>query len=397
MKKVALLLFVLFVSLEAKKIDRSVSYETYDVLQKVQEQLGVSKESEALLELNKLLVNLKNRRATEYEIAFVNRMIGFVYISMENYKSAIKYFELAIEGDLFELKDKTNLYNNIAQLYLALSEYQKAIEYYEALIGLEEKVEPKLHVNLASAYNQIGKPLKAIENINIAINNAQKPELGWYEMLFGLYYSQEDYTHSIATQETIIKKFGIKKSYLMTLSALYQYVNDTQNALINLESAYDMHLLDKDDEYIRLAYMFIENKTPQKATAVLEDGLKKGVVSEDKTTLKLLADGYNLSREYDNSLIYFKKLASLTNDGNIFAMIGQNYIQKSRFKEAIEYFKKALQTEDIKNIGGVYLLMGIAYSELHEKKSAKESFVKAQKYEKTKEAATEWLKHLNRG
>ena len=397
MRRFAVLILFLFISLDAKKVDRSISYETYDVLQKVQEQLGASKESEALVELNKLLISLKDQRASEYEIAFVNRMIGFVYISMENYKSAIQYFELAIKGDLFELKDKVTLYNNVAQLYLALNEYKKSIDYYEALKGFEESINPKLYVNLASAYTQIGNTNKAIENINIAINNAEKPELGWYEMLLGLYYSQEDYTNSIKTQTTIIKNFGIKKSYLLTLSALYQYIGDNHNALINLESAYDMELLEKDDEYIRLAYMFIENQTPQKAIAVLEDGLKKGVVSEDKITLKLLADGYNLSREYDNSIIYFKKLASLTNDGNIFAMIGQNYIQKSKFKEAIEYFEKALQTEDIKNIGGVYLLMGIAHSELDDNKNAKQSFTMALKYEKTKEAATEWLKHINRG
>jgi tetratricopeptide (TPR) repeat protein len=377
----------------AKKIDRSISHQTFETLTAVQKLLGEEKNSEALAKIRLLHSELKQARAKPYEFAFVARMEGYIHLSMDNYDKAIEQFEKALEGNLFAPKEHLQLLTNTASLYMAQNKFEKALTYFERYLKEAQSYDASTLVSIASCYNELGKKAEAIKYLKEGISLAKKPKLSWYEMLLGLYYSVDDYPNSIATQEKIIELFGVKKSYLLTLSSLYQYVDEKDKALATLESAYEMGYFEKEDDYTRLAYLWLENQTPEKSARMIQRAINDKRIEANKTTLQLLADSYNNARELDEALISYKQLANLTKDANIYAQIAQTYLELESYDNAIKYFTLALEGENLTNRGGAYLLRGITYFELEQKSKARDDFIQALKDEKSASNAKEWLKY----
>jgi tetratricopeptide (TPR) repeat protein len=393
MKNILLSLFLILSLNYAKKVDRSISHQTFETLTAVQKFLGEEKNKEALAKIRLLHSELKKVRAKPYEFAFVARMEGYIHLSMDNYDKAIEQFEKALEGNLFAPKDHLQLLTNIASLYMAQNKYEKALTYFERYLKEAQSYQASTLVSIASCYNELGNKEMAIKYLKKGISLAKKPKLSWYEMLLGLYYSVDDYPNSIATQEKIIKLFGVKKSYLLTLSSLYQYVDEKDKALATLESAYEMGYFEKEDDYTRLAYLWLENQTPEKSARMIQSAINDKRIEANKTTLQLLADSYNNARELDEALISYKQLANLTKDANIYAQIAQTYLELESYDNAIKYFTLALEGKNLTNRGGAYLLRGITYFELEQKSKARDDFIQALKDEKSASNAKEWLKY----
>jgi tetratricopeptide (TPR) repeat protein len=391
----AVLLFLLLMTLVFAKENKTISHQTYEKVQEIQKLLSEEKVEIALERLKVHNTKIDNNRTSTYEKAFVKRLFGYLFLAKEDYESAIYFFNTAFMMQAFESKEQNELLKNIAQLYMAQNSYQKAIIYYKQYLENMPGKHPKVYISLASAHSELNQIDQAFEYVQKAIKSDKEPKRSWYEMLLALYYMKEDMPNSIKTQELIIDKFGTKKSYMMTLSSLYQYTNQFKEALVVLESAYDRGYLSKHDEYIRLAFLSLEHATPHKAATLLQKGIVSGVVKKDKESLRLLADAFSMAREDELALKYFIELADLTKDANTYAQVAQIYLNSESYKKSIEYFQKALQSEGLKNHGGVYLLMGISYYEMGDRLSALKMLRKAKEYDKTKKSANEWLKHLS--
>lgn len=388
---VSLLTFSLFAK---DKVDRSISHKTFESVSVVQKLLSEDNATQALDKLHALYKSIDNNRIRPYEKAFVKRMFAYVYISMNQYKKAISYFKLAYGYKLFLPKEQQDLLKNIAQLSMALSDYKSAIKYYKLYIEASNIKKPEIYISLASAYNEIGKIDSAIKNVQIAIEISKGPKLSWYEMLLALFYANENYVECIKISESIIQIYGVKKEFLFTLSSLYQYTNNEKKALSTLELAYDMDYFIKKESYIQLAYMQFSAGLPHKSVTTLEDGIKKAIVLKNKESLRLLADSYSYAKEDIKAIKAYKELATITNDGDVYAQIAQFYLNLKEYKQAINYFNKAINSESLKNVGSVYLLLGITHYELKDKKNAKEAMLMALTYDNTKTSAKEWLKFL---
>ncbi|TLX78385.1 tetratricopeptide repeat protein [Labilibacter sediminis] len=109
--------------------------------------------------------------------------IGAIYDRLENFNSAIKYYQLTIQhynSGNKEQKEKhinylTQIFNNLASAYEKIGETDKAIEYYELSLSEAKKINFR-HI-IGSLYNNLGKIESNNGNFNIAreyLNNAIK-------------------------------------------------------------------------------------------------------------------------------------------------------------------------------------------------------------------------------
>jgi tetratricopeptide (TPR) repeat protein len=277
---------------------------------------------------------------------------------------------------------------------MAENRFDKALIYYKKYLNKTKEHKASTLVSIASVYNELDNKQKAIEYLGSAIKISKEPKLSWYEMLLGLYYNIADYTNSIITQESIIEKFGTNKKQLMTLVGLYQLVQNQQKALSTLELAYDMGYFDKEDDFVQLSYLWLNHGTPEKSARMLQKAIDKSLLKSNQTILKLLADSYSSARESSKALNTYKKLATLSQNGNIYAQIAQTYLEIENYHEAILFFTKAIESEDIKNIGGAYLLRGISYYNISNSTKARADFIKAKNYNKSAKNAQQWLKFI---
>ena len=76
--------------------------------------------------------------------------------------------------------------------------------------------------------------------------------------------------------------------------------------------------------------------------------MKQDIIPSDQKNLELTAQAFYLARERKQSLSYLKKASKTATESKFFLNYGQRLLAEEEWKTAEKIFKKALQTQDIK-------------------------------------------------
>ncbi len=88
------------------------------------------------------------------------RLLGIIFIQMGRFEDAENSIKKAVE---IQLKSgEPGLYNDLGNLYLMQGKYRMAISEYEKAVNIDKNNAEAIY-NIASAYENIGKPDKAVE------------------------------------------------------------------------------------------------------------------------------------------------------------------------------------------------------------------------------------------
>jgi tetratricopeptide (TPR) repeat protein len=214
------------------------------------------------------------------------------------------------------------------------------------------------------------------------------------QLLLALYLEKSRYAEAAPVLKQLVARFP-KKTYMLQLSAVYTELGEHKKALPVMELAYMEGLLSKDSEYMTLTQLYLYNDLPYKAGAVLEKGLANGTVEEDAEAWALLADCWLHARERARALEPLERAAAASADGNLYVRLGQVQVDEERWAAARKALASGLRKGKLKDPGNAQLLLGIANASEDRWEEAKQAFLRAQEYEKTKDAATMWLAHLD--
>jgi tetratricopeptide (TPR) repeat protein len=95
------------------------------------------------------------------DLATTYNCIGHVYNSMKNYKSAISYFDKALEIQQKSLPadhpDLATTYNSIGDVNRSMEDYSSALLSYKKTLEIRQNFLPPNHPDLATTYNSIGE------------------------------------------------------------------------------------------------------------------------------------------------------------------------------------------------------------------------------------------------
>ena len=92
--------------------------------------------------------------------------IGFLYVTLENFKKAIKYYEIAAGLG----PEKPEAFFNLGYVYAVAKKYQNAELMYLRTVELEPSYLDEALFNLAVVQDKLGKTTAAVENLERAIN-----------------------------------------------------------------------------------------------------------------------------------------------------------------------------------------------------------------------------------
>jgi len=127
---------------------------------------------------------------------------------------------------------------------------------------------------------------------------------------------------------------------------------------------------------------------------VLEKGLAEKIIEDDAEHWELLGDSWLHAREYDEALEPLQRAAKLSEDGNLYVRIAQVHMERDESREALAALEKGLSKGNLDNPGNAYLLLGITHTSAKRYAAARKALAKAGKYEKSRKAARDWMKHL---
>ncbi|MEE4108247.1 MAG: hypothetical protein V2I24_02800, partial [Halieaceae bacterium] len=189
--------------------------------------------------------------------------------------------------------------------------------------------------------------------------------------------------------------FYPKKQYWVQLSFMYSEQDEEKKQLATMDTAYVQNMLEKDGEYRNMASLFLNAEVPWKAAKVLEEGFEGDIVEDNSKNWELYAGALRQAQEVKKAIPAMEKAAQLSDDGDLYARLGNIYLDAEEHEKAIEAINKGLQRGGVKRPDNARLVLGMAYFNLDQYEKAREAFRAAGRDERSKKYATQWIAYMN--
>ena len=374
---------------------RALDELTWKQLNSIYEDVSEEHFDDAHNDLQKML---KRAGRDSYLQAIINQALAQVEWARKNYQAALQYFEQAVELNSLPDQAHFSLMYQIAQLYFMQDRYDEALERLELWFckSPEEKITPAAYVLQASIHAGKEDYANVLKAIDKAIALDENPGEPWFQLKLAAHFELEQYPQAAETLEVMIEKWPDRKMYWTQLSQIYHELKQDQRALAVLALAYRNDLLDKQGDILFLSSLYSNSEVPYKAAEVLEKGIRDGKVESSNFHWTVVADSWYAAEELEKSLEAYEQAGSVASDGTMDLRRGFILVDLERWPAALESLNLALQKGglDDRRTGEVYLLRGMAQFNLGNFESASSDWSKAGRYEKTREAARQWMNHL---
>ncbi len=368
---------------------------TYKDLNQAYELVGEEKYNEAYNHLRKML---DRAGKDEYLQAILYQALAQVEWSRNNFDPALQYFEKAVQLDALPNQAHFALMYQIAQLYYMKERYADALNRLDLWFctAPEEKITSAAYVLQASIHVNNKDYPNALKSIEKAISMDKDPKEQWYQLKLAAHYELEQFPQAAATLELIISKWPDKKTYWIQLTQTYYKLKQDDKALSVLALAHRKNLLDTQSDILFLSSLYSNSNVPFKAADVLQKGIESGVVDGSDRHWALVADTWYAAEEMDNALLAYEKAGTAARTGDIDLRRGYILVDLERWPPAKEALSSALSKGglDERKTGEAYLLRGMAEFNLGNFDSASSDWRQATKYPKAREAAQQWMNHL---
>jgi tetratricopeptide (TPR) repeat protein len=368
---------------------------TWKQLNAIYEDVGEERYDQAYVDLQKLLG--RAGRDT-YLQAVLNQALAQVEWARGNYDPALRYFETAVELNTLPDEAHFALMYQIAQLYFMKDRYDDALANLDLWFCTvpPEKITSAAYVLKASIFAQKGDFPGTLEAIDAAIAMDPDPKESWYQVKLAAHYELEQYPQAADTLEILISRWPDTKLYWTQLSQIYYKLKQDDRALAVMALAYRKDLLDKQSDITYLSSLYSNSEVPYKAAEVLEKGIRDGVVQPSKSHWTIVADTWYAAEELERSLAAYEEAGKVASDGELDLRRGYILVDLERWPAALEALDLALEKGglDDRRTGEAYLLRGMTQFNLGNLDSASADWGRAGRFERSRDAARQWMNHL---
>ena len=370
----------------------------YPISKRVSRYLATSlklMQSNQLAEAEEILERVAgNTRLNLGERAKIQQFLGNISIYKNDLPDAAKHLSEALSlGGLDPASDQQVTFQ-LASLYAQLADYPKAMQVLDRWFQAAAQPTPEAFYLKAVILIQMQRLEDAVVAAEQAVNLTPSPREAWLSLLSHAYYLLKDFAKMASTLETLIAQVPTKKSYWMLLSAAYFELDRDEEARSIVQLAYRQGLLDKDREILALARLLLANGLPYEAATVLEKGMADAVVLNQEASYELLTNAFLQAREGERALEPLTKGAEISEDAQLYMLLGKVHLQRDRFEEAVAALNQGLAKAKPDQRGRVYLLIGVAQLGANRLDDAERAFRSARADEKTRTEADSYLKFV---
>lgn len=374
--------------------------------------MHLTKNSFDLNNTQNLYILLKNKEKmykTNYQIYL---LLGTVkkFLPMIELSPAAVYFKKSIEIN----SNNPVAYNELSMIYVSEGDYSNSIICAEKAINISPNF-PEPYNNLAYAYYKLGNKSKAIDILIECMNKCDFLPDNTFRSLVNLVCTSGINTIApngevLLVEVPVIKDENVYKRLIdlannkprnfIALAEFFVGLNENKQFNKYIKDLVVTSDLMNYKNYVIAQYLYLEgdNENFNKYTDLLIKGDYK-----DYHRLFSIGNIYFNMKFPDKALrFYLKSLQNvdpLDKDYKLklYSNIGASYLMQQKFKEALEYMKKAL--EIFPNDTITLFNLGIANYHLKNKNEAKKYFSKAlhsTNEEELKEAIKNWLKEVDK-
>ncbi|MDJ0657685.1 MAG: tetratricopeptide repeat protein [Xanthomonadales bacterium] len=326
-------------------------------------------------------------------------MFGLAQAMManDNFDDSLKLYEDIVNMDVLPNKPHFDAIFQIAQLYYMRERYDDSlawIDRWQRESG-EDKVE--VYELRASIYAQKEQYRPALAAIDTAIGMSEKPKETWYQLKLAMHFELKEFAEAKDVLEILIRGWPGKKMYWTQLSSINVTLKQDEEALAVLALAHRKGLLDKQQDWIQLYSLYGFLNLPYKAAEILSTGIERGIVEETKSHWEQLGNAWYAAQELDNAVVALDKAAELSLDGKLDMQVAHILVDKEDWAAAKESLTSAIDKGGLTELqtGNMYVLLGMSELYTGSQSAARNAFMQARRYEKVRQAAQQWIQHLD--
>ena len=341
----------------------------------------------------------KKSKLNGYELANVYNTYAYLRYAVEDYEGALNYYQKVIDQrpDIPVALEVGTLYT-VAQLYFLQEKWERGIDTLIQWMSLSETPSTNAYVLLANGYFQLKDYDRSLENIQIAIQREEAagkvPKEQWYNLARFIHFDRSNYAEALDILEILIMYYP-KKQYWVQASHLYGEEQDGARQLAILEASYEQNLLDRSQDIVLLSQLYLNAEVPFPAARVLEKGFADEVVETESKNYELAGVAWRQAQEVAKSLPMLEAAASKSEKGELYARLGNVYLDVDKNKDAVDALLKGLDKGGVKRPDQARLALGMAYFNLGDFSAARRAFREARKDERAKSYADQWLKYIS--
>ena len=350
--------------------------------------------------LDDMIAGEGKRALNSYELANVYNLYAFLRYSVEDYRGALRNYDLVIRQPDIPLAMEINTRFTVAQLYFVQEQWQQGVDALLQWFDMSDKPNASAYVLLSQGYYQLKDFNKALKNVEIAINmyesDGKVPKEQWYNLARFLYFDKEDFVSALDTLNLLLLYYP-NKQYWVQASHLHGELKDEPRQLAMMETAYFQVLLDKSSDLVQLSYLYLNAEVPYPAARVMEQGIDAEIVEEKSKNYELAGSAWRQAQETAKSIPMMEKAASLAEEGELYARLGSVYLDGDQHQKAIDSVEKGLKKGGVKRPDQAHMVAGMAHFNMGDYNGARKSFRQAQKVakdERSEDMAGQWLKYI---
>lgn len=372
----------------------SMSEKVYNKLTEAQELIEAKDYVAGLAALSDLASEPK---LSNYEKAQLYNYFAYTYFTLERYEDAIASYEQVLaQPDLPEALETNSLYT-LAQLYFIIEDYQKAVNIINRWFTVTEKPTENAYMLLGQGYYQ----LEQYENSLVPLKKAYAmvkgrgdiPKQNLLLLLRVDYYNLGDYENMLEILKELVELYP-KVEYWLTMAGTYSELKRLDKQMSILEMMYEAGSLQRGNQQLNLANLYMLHEAPYKAAVLLEKGMGEGKIEENIRNLRLLSQAWLQAQENEKSLPPLIQAAKLTKDGELDMRLAQAYINLYRYDEAIKSLRTAFKKGGLKRPDQANIMLGLALFETQNFDDSLEAFRAASKDKRSRKAAETWLGYV---
>ncbi|MCS7054241.1 MAG: tetratricopeptide repeat protein [Ignavibacterium sp.] len=296
--------------------------------------------------------------------------IGESYAAEGNIQDAILFFENAINDKRRNKFLDYSIYS-LANLYEKIGDYQSAVDYYDRLLTFHPNSEliTSAQIRIGFCYFKLKDYQTAIIELNnpTLLNIDEKSKIEVLYILAHSYFRIEDYKNAETKFSEIIENYPSSEFYREALYGLgWSYFQQKKyndafkvfdfasngNDSIAVKSFYwkgeSKRYSGKDDEALQIFKSFLEKYPNERLSQDAQ--FQIGMIYLAKGNTELASRFLLSANNIENNETRAKALTSL----------GEIELEKSSFKNAINYFTEALNIKSISNETKLRALLGLA-------------------------------------
>lgn len=326
----------------------------------------------------------------QYDLAYVNRMLGGLYWQTQQPQLAIKTLTLAIEQEALPAVQHRDTQKMLADILLMEGRYKLAESYYQGLMPAYEQAKDLdwLWLRIAQAQYQQEKWAQVEKSIGYQQRYRRQaklqPKVMPLNMMLGALLAQKKWQTAIPTASSLRALEPDNYVWWRQLITLYIYTQQQQQALITLQQA-DRVGFELSEQYLMLmAQLYAQDGVPQKAAQTYTR--LKGL-DNSATLLAQQAEYWQGAKEWDKATSVWFKAAQIDN---------KYYWQHALLLLKMRDHKRALVSMDklTNQTSQMLLAKTQALSALGEKKQALQVATELHKIESSDESLR-WIKYLS--